>query len=149
MNFSKLLDQPTNEFADIPLQLFKTLLEDIVFLNIPDGTSLWRGVEQWVSNSSERLPAVRELLRTIRFRNLNTHLVHHLQKSDTLRKIPYMKEMNHILLTSNLLELSVNFENVHPPSISKEISLNQDSQRNCVSLPRLPPRRQTSLCNIK
>ncbi|GBL81106.1 hypothetical protein AVEN_83171-1 [Araneus ventricosus] len=111
MNFSKLLHGPTNEFADIPLELFKILLEDIVFLNISDDTSIWLSVEQWVGNSSERLPVVPELLNTIRFRNFNSHLVQYLQKSDILRKNPCLKELNNILLTAKLPELGAIFKN--------------------------------------
>ncbi|GBO31199.1 Kelch-like protein 9 [Araneus ventricosus] len=110
LNFGKLLDQPTNELSDIPFELFKSLMEDDS-LNIPDERYIWRAVEKWVGNSSERLSAARELLTTIRFCNLNTHLVQYLQKSDILRNNPYMKELNDILLTTKLPELGAIFKN--------------------------------------
>ncbi|XP_055924450.1 kelch-like protein 10 [Argiope bruennichi] len=86
-NFSKLLDQQTNDIADIPFELFKILLED-GSLNIPDETYIWRAVEQWVSDCSERLPVAQEFLTTIRFHNLNQHLAQYILKNFTRPRQP-------------------------------------------------------------
>ncbi|GBN14783.1 Kelch-like protein 10 [Araneus ventricosus] len=111
VNFSKLIDQPLNEIADIPLEVIKALLEDDS-LNIPDETYIWRAVEKWVGSSPERLPAVQELLSTIRFPNHNTQFVQYLLRSNILRKNPYMKELNDILLTEESTDLSIVFKTV-------------------------------------
>ncbi|KAF8789122.1 Kelch-like protein 10 like protein [Argiope bruennichi] len=110
-NFSKLLDQQTNDIADIPFELFKILLED-GSLNIPDETYIWRAVEQWVSDCSERLPVAQEFLTTIRFHNLNQHLAQYILKSNILKKNPCINELKEFLLTMKWPEFSLLFKNV-------------------------------------
>ncbi|CAL1283039.1 unnamed protein product [Larinioides sclopetarius] len=111
VNFSKLVDQPINEIPDIPFELIRVLLEDDS-LNVPDETYILRAVEQWVGSSSERLRTVQELLSTIRFPTQNNEFIQYLLKSYILRKNPYMKELNDILLTDESTDLCIVFKNM-------------------------------------
>ncbi|GFT60453.1 kelch-like protein 10 [Nephila pilipes] len=93
INFKELVRHPNNGIQDIPLEMFKTLLDDDS-LNIPNELYIWWAIEQWAKNFKERLAAVPHLFRCIRIGNFNGHLFQHITKSDLIIKNSYFKTMN-------------------------------------------------------